>query len=131
MKAFHLVNLLIIVLLLIGICVSEELVVSSSLSDIQDRCLYIEQIVEQDETLKTVDLVLAVDNLEDKWDKYESKLCFLVHHKNIQEIGLEIAKIKQYISNDDVGEFRVCVESIKMYCRGYLHFMGANLHNVL
>ena len=131
MKAFHTVNLLIIVLLLIGICVSEELVVSSSLSDIQDRCLYIEQIVEQDETLKTVDLVLAVDNLEDKWDKYESKLCFLVHHKNIQEIGLEIAKIKQYISNDDVGEFRVCVESIKMYCRGYLHFMGANLHNVL
>ena len=112
MKAFHIVNLLIIVLLLIGICVSEELVVSSSLSDIQDRCLYIEQIVEQDETLKTVDLVLAVDNLEDKWDKYESKLCFLVHHKNIQEIGLEIAKIKQYISNDDVGEFRVCVESI-------------------
>ena len=76
-------------------------------------------------------MVLAVDNLEDKWDKYESKLCFLVHHKNIQEIGLEIAKIKQYISNDDVGEFRVCVESIKMYCRGYLHFMGANLHNVL
>ena len=131
MKAFHIVNLLIIVLLLIGICVSEELVVSSSLSDIQDRCLYIEQIVEQDETLKTVDLVLAVDNLEDKWDKYESKLCFLVHHKNIQEIGLEIAKIKQYISNDDVGEFRVCVESIKMYCSGYLHFMGANLHNVL
>ena len=131
MKAFHIVNLLIIVLLLIGICVSEELVVSSSLSDIQDRCLYIEQIVEQDETLKTVDLVLAVDNLEDKWDKYESKLCFLVHHKNIQEIGLEIAKIKQYISNDDVGEFRVCVQSIKMYCRGYLHFMGANLHNVL
>ena len=131
MKAFHIVNLLIIVLLLIGICVSEELVVSSSLSDIQDRCLYIEQIVEQDETLKTVDLVLAVDNLEDKWDKYESKLCFLVRHKNIQEIGLEIAKIKQYISNDDVGEFRVCVESIKMYCRGYLHFMGANLHNVL
>ncbi len=131
MKAFHIVNLLIIVLLLIGICVSEELVVSSSLSDIQDRCLYIEQIVEQDETLKTVDLVLAVDNLEDKWDTYESKLCFLVHHKNIQEIGLEIAKIKQYISNDDVGEFRVCVESIKMYCRGYLHFMGANLHNVL
>ena len=131
MKAFHIVNLLIIVLLLIGICVSEELVVSSSLSDIQDRCLYIEQIVEQDETLKTVDLVLAVDNLEDKWDKYESKLCFLVHHKNIQEIGLEIAKIKQYISNDDVGEFRVCVESITMYCRGYLHFMGANLHNVL
>lgn len=131
MKFFHILNLVLIVILLVGICVAEEMVVSSSLSNIQDRCLYIEQIVEKNETLKTTDLVLAVDNLEDNWDKYESKLCFMVNHKNIQEIGQEIAKVKQYIATDDVGAFRVSIESIKMYCKGYLHFMGANLHNVL
>lgn len=131
MKFFHVLNLVLIVILLVGICVAEEMVVSSSLSNIQDRCLYIEQIVEKNETLKTTDLVLAVDNLEDNWDKYESKLCFMVNHKNIQEIGQEIAKVKQYIATDDVGAFRVSIESIKMYCKGYLHFMGANLHNVL
>ncbi len=131
MKAIHIINLILIVLLLVGICVAEELVVSSSLSDIQNRCLYIEQIVNQDETLKTTKLVLAVDNLSYNWDKDESKLCFLVHHKNIQEIGQEIAKIKQYISSDDIDAFKVSIETIKMYCHGYLHFMGANLHNVL
>jgi len=50
MKVWHIVNLILIVLLLIGICVAEEYVVSSSLSDIQDRCLQIEQIFERDKT---------------------------------------------------------------------------------
>ncbi len=131
MKAFHIINLLLIVAFLVVICVTEELIVSNSLKDIQDRCLMIEQIVERDETLKTMNLVLAVDNLDDNWNKDESKLCFMVHHKNIQEIGQEIAKIKQYIASDDIDAFRVSIESIKMYCHGYLHFMGANLHNVL
>ncbi len=131
MKAFHIINLLLIVALLVVICVAEEVVVSNSLRDIQDRCLMIEQLVERDETLKTMNMVLAVDNLEDNWNKDESKLCFMVHHKNIQEIGQEIAKIKQYIAGDDIEAFRVSIECIKMYCHGYLHFMGANLHNVL
>ncbi len=131
MKAMHIINLVLIVLLLVGICVAEEVVVSKSLIDIQDRCLAIEQIVEEDKTLKTTRLVLAVDNLEYNWTQDESNLCFMVNHKNIQEIGQEVAKIKQYISADDVEAFRVSIETIKMYCHSYLHFMGANLHNVL
>ena len=131
MKVFRIVSFIVIFLLLILICVSEELVVSKSLRDIQSRCLYIEQIVERDESLKTSELVLAVDNLEDKWNIDEGKLCFMVNHKNIQEIGQEIAKIKQYISGDDITAFKVSIQSIKMYCHSYLHFMGANLHNVL
>ena len=131
MKVFRIVSFIVITLLLVLICVSEELVVSNSLRDIQSRCLYIEQIVTKEDSLKTNELVLAVDNLEDKWNIDEGKLCFMVNHKNIQEIGQEIAKIKQYISGDDITAFKVSLQSIKMYCHSYLHFMGANLHNVL
>lgn len=131
MKVYHIINLIFIVLLLSGICVAEEVVVSNSLKDIQSRCFAIERLVEEKQSLKNLEIVLAVDNLEFNWNEEESNLCYMVNHKNIQEIGQEIAKIKQYVSNDDVDAFKVSIESIKFYCHSYLHFMGANLHNVL
>jgi len=131
MKAFHIINFFLIFLLLAGICVAEELVVSNSLRDIQSRTIEIERLVDDYQSLKNTEIVLAIDNLEDKWTRYESNLCFMVNHKNVQEIGQEIAKIKQYVASDDVDACRVSLYSIKFYCHSYLHFMGANLHNVL
>lgn len=131
MKAFHIVNFIIISLLLVGICISEELVVSNSLREVQTRTMKIERLIDDLDSLKNTEIVLAIDNLEDRWTQHESNLCFMVNHKNIQEIGQEIAKLKQYVSSDDIDEARVSLSSIKFYCHSYLHFMGANLHNVL
>lgn len=131
MKAFHIINFIIIAILLVFICVAEEWTVSSALQDIQSRCLIIERIVEDDQTLQNVSVVLAVDNLEYRWSQEESKLCYMVNHKNIQEIGQEITKAKQYISENNIEEFKISIELVKFYCHSYLHFMGANIHNVL
>lgn len=131
MKPFHIINFVIILLLLVGICLAEEFVVSNSLHDIQSRCLQIERLIDDYESLKKTEVVLSIDNLEDNWKKDESNLCFMVNHKSIQEIGQEIAKIKEYVASDDVDAARVSLYSIKFYCHSYLHFMGANLHNVL
>ena len=131
MKAFHIINFIIIALLLVFICVAEEITVSFSLKDIQNRCLSIEKLVDEKGSLQNIEVVLAVDNLEFRWTEDESNLCYMVNHKNVQEIGQEIVKAKQYITEDNLEEFKVSIELIKFYCHSYLHFMGANLHNVL
>ena len=131
MKVFHLINFALIFLLLIGICIAEDLLVSNSLTQVQSYCFKIEQIVDEKENLKNMDVVLAVDNLEYNWTEDEKNMCFLVNHKSIQEIGQEVAKLKLYIASDDIEAFRVSLDLIKFYCHSYLHFMGANLYNVL
>lgn len=131
MKLFHYVNFIIIVLLLFAICITEELVVSNSLKEIQARCYEIEMTLAETDDLLNMDMTMQIDNLEYVWKKDEAAMCFLVNHKNIQEIGQEIAKLKLYIASNDVDAFRVSLEEIKFYCHSYLHFMGANLHNVL
>ena len=131
MKFFHYFNFILIIILLVGICVAEDLVVSNSLKDIQSRCYQLEEIIEVRDDLKNMEIVLAVDNLEYSWLENEESMCFMVNHKNIQEIGQEIAKIKLYIASNDIDAFRVSLEEIKFYCHSYLHFMGANWHNVL
>ena len=131
MKICHYLNFLFIFLLLIAICVVEDLLVSNSLKKVQTECYAIENQIERDEDLKNMKLILLVDNLEYKWVEDESKLCYLVHHKNIQEIGEEIARLKLYISSNDIDAFKVSLNLIKSYCHNYLHFMGANWHNIL
>ena len=106
MKVFHYINFAVILLLIIAICVVEEVIVSNSLSEMHTRVLAIEKVVEEKDDLLNMD-------------------------KNIQEIGQEIAKLKLYIADNDIPAFKVSLELIKFYCHSYLHFMGANVHNVL
>ena len=131
MKVYHYINFILIFLLLVGICVAEDILVSNSLAEIQKQCYKIEKLVDEKENLKNTEVVLAVDNLEYMWHEDESNMCYLVNHKSIQEIGQEIARIKLYISEDNVNDFLAALDTIKFYCHSYLHFMGANMHNVL
>ncbi len=131
MKAFHYINFGLIFLFLIGICVLEEVLVSNSLVAVLDDCYRIEQQIEVDNNLNTSRVSIMVDNLEYKWSKNESKLCYMVNHKSIQEIGQEISKMKAYVTNNDIDAFKVSIDTIKFYCGAYMHFMGASVHNIL
>jgi len=131
MKIFHYISFIVIILVLGGLCVVEEVVVSTSLQEVQDFCFEIENNLQGKESLKSMDIVLQVDNLEYGWTEDEGALCYMVNHKNVQEIGQEIAKLKMYIQHDDLPAFKVSLQQIKFYCKGYLHFMGASIHNVL
>ncbi len=131
MKLFHYLNFFIIFLLLVAVCVVEEVLVSSSLTKVQDSCYQIENYILDKESLKQTDIVLMVDNLEYDWIQNEGKLCYLVNHISIKEISYEISHLKSYIASDDIDAFKMSLDSIKMYCHSYLHFMGANVHNIL
>ena len=131
MKIFSKIMLVLIFVFLIAISIIEEVVVSGSLQEAMADCLYLEEISEGREDLRTQAIALAVDDLEYHWKNNESDMCFLVNHKNIQEIGLEISKLKVYQKENDLKEFRACLDAVKFYSQSYLHFMGANLHNAL
>ena len=120
-----------IFIFLIVICIFEETLVSSTLTLVQDECYKIENAIADKQSLKEMDIVLLVDNLEFDWIENESKLCYLVNHASIKELSYEISHLKAYISNDDIVEFKAALDAIVMYCHSYLHFMGANVHNIL
>ena len=131
MRVFHYISFVVIIVVLACLCVLEEMVVSTSLKEVQTVCFEIERELDENENLKRMELVLMVDNLEYMWTEDESRLCYMVNHKNIQEIGQEIAKLKMYIKDDDLKGFNVSLQQIEFFCKGYLHFMGASIHNVL
>lgn len=131
MKVWHYINFILIAVFLVFVCFVEDDLVSKSLSRVQTECFEIEKLVDEKENIKNMDIVMEVENLEYSWLHDESLMCYLVNHKSIQEIGQEIAKLKLYISENDVEAFKVSLSSIRGYCHSYLHFMGANFHNIL
>lgn len=128
---FQLVSILILLAVLIVVCVVEDDLVSSSLSLVDDYCYEIEVAIEENDGIKNSDVCTLVDNLEYSWFANEWKLCYMVNHKSIQEIGVEISRLKSYIEEGDEKEFRASLELIKLYREQYEHFMGASLHNIL
>ncbi len=130
MKIFSKVMLILIFLFLIFISVFEEVVTSNALSQVHNICFILEEKVEGLEDIRKSEFILIVDNMEYDWLKNESKMCYLVNHKSIQEIGAEIAKMKNYLGENDIKEFKASLEAIKFYSESYLHFMGANFHNI-
>lgn len=128
---FQLVSILILLAVLIAVCVVEDDLVSSSLSLVDDYCYEIEVAIEENDGIKNSVVCTLVDNLEYSWFANEWKLCYMVNHKSIQEIGVEISRLKSYIEEGDEKEFRASLELIKLYREQYEHFMGASLHNIL
>lgn len=128
---FQLVSILVILAILITVCVVEDSLVSSSLSLVDEYCYEIEVAISENDGIKNSDVCTLVDNLEYSWFANEWKLCYVVNHKSIQEIGVEISRLKSYIEEGDEKEFRASLELIKLYREQYEHFMGASLHNIL
>lgn len=131
MRWFPKVMLVVILAFLITISIVEEKIVSSALVGVAESCYAIEEKIEGKEDIREVDIYFLVENLEYDWLKNEEKLCYLANHRSMQELGMEIARLKIYIAENDVKEFKASLEVVKFYSKSYLHFMGANLHNVI
>ena len=127
----HLINFALILAFMITICVVEDRIVKTSLEKVEEYCYEIEALAYDATDLRTRELALLVDNLAYEWKIDESNMCFLVDHKSVQEIGTEIVRLKNYITENEIIEFKISLELIRNYTHTYLHFMGASWHNVL
>lgn len=128
---FKLISVLCIFGVLIGICVVEDRLVVSSLKQVKDYCYQIEVEVENKGGIIDGEVSSLVDNLEYWWSQKERQLCFMVNHKSIEQLGIEIVRLKTYIDEDELTEFCVSLEIIKHYVDSFQHFMGASFHNIL
>ena len=127
---FKIVSVVVIVGILTAICVIEDRLVITSLEKVNDYCYEIEEVVKKNGIVNG-EVASLVDNLEYNWKENENVLCFLVNHKSIEQMAIEIVRLKTYIDEEEPIEFLVSLELIKHYVETFQHFIGANFHNIL
>lgn len=128
---FKLVSVIVLIGILVAVCVVEDRLVVTSLERVNNFCYEIEAAVERNDGIVNGEVSALVDNMEYTWETDESRLCFLVNHKSIEQLGVEIVRLKTYIDEEEPIEFYVSLDIIKSYVETFQHFMGASFHNIL
>lgn len=124
------IAMLALLLALVGIIVWEQLSVNSYLDEIRDITDKLTIMVSGNEQINTTQVLEEVDRLEDIWNKHENILCLLANHKDMQELSVEIARMRACVSVNQFEDFKSSLSIIIYFSEAYHHFMGISLQNI-
>lgn len=128
---FKIIFSLVLFVVIVLVCVGEDQLVKSSLSRVKNCCYEIESAIEQNGGIVNGEVASLVDNMQYYWSKDEDNLCYVVNHRSIEGLGMEIVRLKTYIDEEEPIEFYVSLNIIKNYVETFQNFMGAGLGNVI
>ncbi len=127
-----LISIIIIILILVGLSIGEEVFVKKTISHLHHSSYHIENIIEANEDNINVPRVwVEFNHINKYWDKSEQVLCYIVNFEKIKPINETLSKLEGAISKND---FSVALENIKTlqnYSENLKYIMGASLTNIL
>lgn len=124
------IYVIIIILILSAICVVEQILVNNYLSEMKTDVTEIVELAKNKIQINTPEIKQKVDALEQKWQGYETTLCFLVNLKDIDDLGIELTKMKVYVEENSVTEFNASLQLVLYHIDNYYSAMGINFENI-
>ena len=126
----RLLCIIIISVFLVGVCVTEEILVKRTLFEVNQKGTSLLVYVQNLTDLNTEDVLSKTRELNSFWLKYEDALCFFVNHKDMHEMGNELIKMISYAKNNIKEEYTTSLELVILYSSTFHHIMGVSLENI-
>ena len=126
----RLLCIIIISVFLVGVCVTEEILVKRTLFEVNQKGTSLLVYVQNLTDLNTEDVLSKTRELNSFWLKYEDALCFFVNHKDMHEMGNELVKMISYAKNNIKEEYTTSLELVIYYSSTFHHIMGVSLENI-
>lgn len=124
------INITIIILLLIGICVLEQVLADKYLAEVESRVDSIYTTFLSVDDINNTQLISQTNELEEYWTNKESILCNFVNHKDIEDIGVEINKMQTATKDNNKDQYYESLKLVKFYLKGYKHVIGISIQNI-
>ena len=126
----RLVGIIFIAIFLIGVCVTEEILVKNTLAEMNKQGNSLFEYVTALDNINTEEVLDKTRELNTYWLKYEDALCFFVNHKDMHEMGNELIKMISYAKNNIKEEYTTSLELVISYSNSFHHIMGVSLENI-
>ena len=125
------IPILIMVALLLFLCITEELLVKTTLKTINTKAMNIYSYVYKIDDVDNVEILKLTHDLNDYWLEHENLLCFFINHKDMHEMGNELVKMISYARSDIREEYITSLELVINYTKTFRHLMGISFQNFL
>jgi len=127
----RLIAILFIVFLLIGVSVTEELLLHHTIDNVNSSSSEILSLIDESEdTINTEEISSSLENLKTFWNDEEKNLCFFTSYEKIKNMDESIAKLYYAIKNNDRSLAIENVACIQNYSNFLHYIMGFNLNNL-
>ena len=124
------VYMIVIIMILIFVCIWEQIMVSNYLSNMQTKITNVISVVENEVDINNTQVYELVEDLETTWSGYQTALCYLINLKDVEDIGIELTKMKIYIVENSVTDFKASLSLLLFYIDGYYNLMGISFQNI-
>lgn len=120
-----------IFLILIGLCIWEDIYLSSNLKILNEKAINLAQIAREAENASDDIVKNAITDLDRFWTKTENWFCLVVNHINMEEAGEQISKIKTLSELNKKEELLVELDLLVYYSESYEHIIVPHIQNIL
>lgn len=120
-----------IFLILIGLCVWEDVYLSSNLKSLNEKAKNLAEIVRSSENVNSELVTKEIKELDNFWTKTENLFCLVVNHINMEEAGEQISKIKTLSELNKKEELLVEIDLLIYFSQSYEHIIVPHIQNIL
>lgn len=124
------ISVSIIVLFIFGICLTEQLLSQEYLEVMNKKTKNIITILSITDDINSNDIPFFTDDLSRYWKSKESILSTFVNQKELEDIGVEINKLKSSLKNSNKERYEESINLIKFYIESYENLFKITLQNV-
>lgn len=125
------VNLLIIIAFLVGVCAWEEISINNYLSQLETQIMFLETRVHEVESIDSEEFIVDIRALEEFWLEKESTFCVILNHKEVEIIGEELARAMGAVVNNSKEDFVSSLIVLRFYIKNLAHIMGLSWQTLI
>lgn len=120
-----------IFLILIGLCVWEDVYLATNLKLLNEKAQNLAEIVRNAENVDDEIIAEKIQDIDKFWTKTENLFCLVVNHINMEEAGEQISKIKTLSSLNKKEELLVEIDLLVYFSESYEHIIVPHIQNIL
>ena len=120
-----------LILILIGICIFEELFLKGFVNNFTAKAESLSTLIQQSENTKTnANITNSYNTLKNDWHNAKITLCFFTNYEKIKSMDESFIKLESALNNNDKNLANENIAIICNYEQFLNYMMGFNLNNL-